>query len=137
MSRFKYRDIWDSKREAFEKVKKFLDAEDVDAQFSDRTGAYYSSDKFIITWKGNYKEMAAEYGIDKTDAFYASYSGFKAIKVCRNLFYEKQLKGFPSIERALIEVGLTFCITAEEKEEFFNKYAVRYNEKIKNLKPTK
>lgn len=121
--------VKESKREALEKIKNFLDCEEVDAQFSDRSGSYHSSDKFIVSWTGNYNGMAHEFSIDKTDSFYASYSGYRAIYARRTLFSEKQIAGYTSIERALIEVGLKLC-QKSEKKEFFEKYGVRYNLRI-------
>lgn len=124
-------EIKKSKANALEKIKQFLDASDVDGQFADRDGNYYSKDKFIIQWNANYKGMLCEFTIDKTDTFYADFSGYKAIYAVRNLFLEKQLKGYSTIERALIDVGLKLCPPKEQKA-FFDKYAVPYNEKIKS-----
>ena len=75
--------------------------------------------------------MLCEYGIDKTDAVYEDLSGYKAIFCVRNFFLEKQLKGFGSIERALIEVGLKLC-PQKEKKDFFDTFAATYNLKLKH-----
>lgn len=125
--------IKESKAAAFEQIKKFLDADDVNAQFDSRSGDYHSSDKFIVTWNGNYKKMWSEFGIDKCDSFYASYSGYRAIYVARGLFHEKQLGGYATIERALLEVGMKLC-PKNELEDFFKKYVVPYNERLKAQK---
>lgn len=127
---FKAKEVKESKRTALEKIKKFLDAENVDLQFSDVSGEYYSNEKFIITWNANYKGIPSEFGIDKCDSFYSSYSGYKAIYVTRGLFHEKQLKGFHSIERALLEVGMKLC-SKDEKKSFYEKYATKYNERLR------
>lgn len=124
------KEIKESKQKALEKIKELLRVNDVDGQFSGRSGDYYSNDKFIVTWNANYMGMLCEYGIDKCDAAYTALSGYKAIFVVRNLFLEKQLKGFGSIERALIEVGLTLC-PKKEKKDFFDTFAVTYNLKQK------
>lgn len=119
-----------------EQIRKYLDAENVDAQFNDRNAEYHSKDKFIVTWNENYKGIDSEFAIDKTDAFYASYSGYKAIYCTRGLFHEKQLAGYHSIERALIEVGMKLC-DKNEKEAFFDKYAVKYNQRLKKERKQK
>lgn len=127
---FTTKQIKESKKAALEKIKQFLDAENVDTQFADRTGAYYSNDKFIVTWNASWNGVPSEFAIDKCDSFYTAYSGYKAIYVTRSLFHEKQLKGYHSIERALIDVGLKLC-NKKEKKAFFEKYAIKYNAKLK------
>ena len=70
-----------------------------------------------------------ENSLELCDHFYQSYSGYKCVQARRNLFYEKQVKGFRTITRGLIEVGLALCTTMKEKQEFFKKYAEPYNKK--------
>ncbi len=124
-----------SKQEALDKITAFLDAPDVEAQFDKISGDYHSKDKFIVTWNDNWKGIPSEFAIDKCDSFYSSYSGSKAILATRSLFHEKQLKAYPSIEHALIDVAITKLISKkEDKVTFFNKYAVPFNERIKNKK---
>lgn len=130
---FTAKEIKQSKHVALEQIKKFLDAEDVDGQFKDRTGNYHSSEKFIVSWTANWKGIPSEFSIDKTDSFYGSCSGYKAIYATRSLVHEKQLGGYGSIERALIEVGLKLC-GKTDKKFFFEKYATRYNERIQKSK---
>ena len=113
-------------------IKKILDAGNVDEQFANRSGSYHSKDKFLVSWIGKYKTMPVEFSIDKTDYFYAAYSGYHATYNRRNLIYEKQIKGFASIEQALIIVGIKLCKNLEEKQQFFNKYAVPYNDRVKS-----
>lgn len=122
-------EIKKSKQEALQKIKQYLDAEDVEAQFEKRSGDYYSSEKFIVSWKANHHGMPSEKSIDKCDSFYQSYSGAKAIYASRSLFHEKQLQAYSSIERALIDVGLKLCPKAEKKS-FFDKYATKYNNRL-------
>lgn len=129
-NQFSAKEVRESKNTALLKIKEYLNTEDVEFQFDCRDGNYYSNDKFILIWVGNYKGVKVEYTLDKTDSFYSSYSGYKCIKAVRNMFLEKQLKGYHSFERALIEVGLSF-LRGQEKQEFFDKYATAYNEKIK------
>lgn len=117
------------KKEALAKIITILDKGDVEEQFEKNSGAYHSSEKFIITYLGNYKGMMVEFGLDKTDSFYASYSGYKCIYAARNLFFEKQLKGFDTIEHGLIYLGMKLC-SAKKKEEFFDRYAVPYNKRV-------
>ena len=131
--KFKSKEIKESRAKALEEIKKFLEAPDVDGQFSERSGEYFSKDKFIVTWKGNYRSVPSEFRIDKCDAFYAGFSGCKAIYCAVGLFHEKQLKGFPSIERALIEIGIGLCENQADKLSFYHKYALPYNRKIVNI----
>lgn len=116
---------------ALSKIKGILSLGDVEDQFSEVSGNYYSKDKFIVTWLGNWQGMPVEYSIDKVDAFYSAYSGGKAIYARRNLFYEKQLAAYSSIERALMEAGIKLCQSRKEKQAFFNQFAKPYNERIK------
>lgn len=127
---FKASQIKESRLKALEKIKELLSVDNVDAQFDAITGAYHSSDKFIVTWNSNWNGIPSEFAIDKCDSFSAAYSGYKAIYVTRSLFHEKQLGGYSSIERALSEVGMKLCSKAE-KVEFYEKFAVKYNERLK------
>lgn len=131
--KFTAKEINESKKAAFEKIKQFLEAENVDQQFDSKNGEYYSSDKFIVTWNANWKGIPSEFSIDKCDSFYASFSGKKAIYATRSLFHEKQLGSYFSIERALIEVGLKLC-SNDEKNAFFEKYVVKYNLRLQKEK---
>lgn len=124
------KEIKESKRKALEKIMEFLRVNDVDGQFAKRSGDYYSNEKFIVTWNANYQGMLCEFGIDKCDAGYEALSGYKAIYSVRNLFLEKQIKGFSSIERALLEVGLILC-HKKEKKHFFDTFVATYNLKQK------
>jgi len=133
---FTAKQIKESKKAALEKIKQFLEAEVVDAQFADRTGAYHSSDKFIVTWNANWKGIPSEFSIDKCDSFYAAYSGYKAIYATRSLFHEKQLGGYHSIERALIEAGMKLC-GKDENKAFFEKYATKYNARLQKEREQK
>jgi hypothetical protein len=72
-------EVRQSKDKALEQIKTFLKSENVNAQFNDRSGNYYSQDKFIVTWNAYYKGMLCEYKIEKCDAFYSAYSGHSAI----------------------------------------------------------
>lgn len=127
------KEIKESKRLALEKIIELLRVEDVDGQFAKRSGDYYSNEKFIVTWNAYYKGMLCEYGIDKCDGGYTALSGYKAIYCVRNLLLEKQLKGFSSIERALLEMGLRMC-HKKEKKIFFDTFVVTYNLKQKTKK---
>lgn len=126
---FERKEVIESRKNALLKIKDMLSAENVESQFDGKSGDYYSSDKFIVTWIGNWNGIPSEFSIDKTDSLFSSF-GNKAIKVTRSLVHEKQLKAYSSIERALIEVGLELSPKAEKKD-FFLKYAVSYNERLK------
>lgn len=120
--------IKESRQKAFEKIKEYLDKDNVEEQFSNLSGDYHSKDKFILSYLTNFKGFPYELTIDKVDGFYQDYSGFKCIKARRSLVSETQLKGFHSFERALVEEGLKL---APSRKEFFDKYAVAYNNKIR------
>ncbi|MCC3836255.1 hypothetical protein [Vibrio parahaemolyticus] len=125
------KEVAESRAKALEKIKHYLGAADIEGQFSNLDGNYYSSEKFLVTWSGNHQGIPAEFKIEKCDPAYQAMSGFCCIYGHAGLFHEKQIEGFGSFERALIVVGLKLCPTREAKIEFFNKYAVPYNEKIK------
>jgi hypothetical protein len=126
--------IKESRKKALEQIKTYLDAEDIEGQFDDRKGDYYSNDKFIISYLCNHNGFPHEISIDKTDSFYTSFSGAKCIKARRSLVSEKQLNAFRSFERALVEEGFKLCATKEKKKQFFEKYAVAYNNRLKVAK---
>jgi hypothetical protein len=130
---FTQSEIRESRQLALEQIKKFLDADDVNGQFNDRSGEYHSADKFIVSWKGNYNRMPSEFSIDKVDSFFNRISGSSSIYATRSLFHEKQLNSFETIERALLVVGLKLC-TKKQKKDFFNKYVVKYNAKLQQDK---
>lgn len=132
--KYSAKQISESRKEALKKVVSILDKGNPDKFFSNNSGEYYSEDRFLLVFKGNYKGMPSEYRIDKTDPMYASMSGNKAIYASVGLFHENQLQGYRSIERAFIDVGLKLCKNRKQKKEFFDKYAIPYNEK---LNPTK
>lgn len=119
--------VKESRKAALEKIKEYLDKEDVEQQFENT-----KENEKIVVWVGNVDGFPKEFTIEAVDKFYTSYSGgVKCITARRCLFSEKQLKGYHSWERALIEIGLKLCSGRKEKQEFFDKYAVRYNEKLK------
>lgn len=137
--KFTPKQIKESKLKALEKIKEILNHETdgfIDELFNERTGDYYSKDKFIISYNSNWKGIPSEFSIDKSVEFYKKISGYGAVYCTRSLFHEKQITGYATIERALIEVGLKLC-SKEEKEDFFKKYALRYNKKLKKNQPNK
>jgi len=134
--KYKSSEISISKEAALKKIKLLLEAEDVDSQFDLLSGDYHSKDKFIVSWIDNWKGIPSEYSIDKCDAFYAKLSGQKAILATRSLFHEKQLAGYNSIERALIEVGIKLS-NKNEKQDFYNTYATKYNTRLREAKLSK
>ena len=123
--------VKESREKALEQIKQYLNSEDIEGQFEDKNGDYYSSDKFIVSWSVNYQGFPHEMSIDKVDGFYTVYSGAKCIVVRRSLVSEKQLKAYGSFERALVDQGLKLCRNKEEKKQFFDKYAVAYNNRLK------
>lgn len=76
--------------------------------------------------------MSAEYKLEKVDPFYTLYSsGVKCIYGTAGLFHEKQLKAFYSLEQGLLHIGLLLCTSRRDKQIFFNRFAVPYNERLK------
>lgn len=119
--------IKESRQKALEQIKVYLDSDNIENQFLDRNGDYYSNNKFIVSWICNYNNFPHEVSIDKVDSF----RGTACITARRSLFSEKQLKAFSTFERALVTEGLKLCATKTEKKEFFDKYAVAYNNRLK------
>lgn len=126
--------ISDSRKQALRKIIEILDKGDIEGQFADRTGDYHSKDKFIVTWNGNWNGIPSEYKVEKCDAFYTAYSGYKAVYGTAGLFHEKMFKGYPSIEMALLDVGLKLCPNKKEMKMFWDKYVQPYIERVKKAK---
>jgi hypothetical protein len=126
--------IKETREKALKRIKEYLEVEDVERQFEDRNGDYYSNDKFIVAWAVNYKGFPYQMSIDKVDDFYSKVSGARCIVARRSLISETQLKAYSSFERALVEEGLKLCRNKEEKKQFFDKYAVAYNNRLKQKK---
>jgi|GEM_PF-5085546 len=122
--------IKESRQKALEQIKTYLDSEDIEKEFEDRNGDYYSNDKFIVSWVCNYNNFPHEASIDKVDSF----RGTACITARRSLLSEKQLQAYSTFERALVSEGLKLCGNKIEKKEFFDKYAVAYNNRLKQQK---
>ena len=129
--------VKESRQKALEQIKIHLDSEDIEGQFKDKNGNYYCSDKFIVSWNTNYNGFPHEVSIDKCESMYTGMTGAKCIVARRRLFSERQLKAYNSFERALVDQGLKLCATKTEKQEFFNKYAVAYNNRLKQQRNEK
>ncbi len=119
-----------SRAAALEKVTEILEKGDIDAQFADRNGDYYSKDKFLVVWSGNHQGMAAEFSLCKTDSVYKGMTGYAAIYTTQGLFHQHQFKGWPSIEAALIETGIGLCPTRKAKQAFWQRFAKPYNDRL-------
>lgn len=118
-----------SRKEVLAQVIKFLSVEDIENQFAKRDNGFYSNEKFLVVWKGNKNNLPCENRLDLCDNVYATISGLKCCYVSVGLFHEKQIKGFPAIERGLIEIGLLLS-DKKDKAAFFDKYAKPYNQKM-------
>lgn len=134
MAKFKKQDIIISRKNALDEIRKILDKGNVDLQFKDRKGGYNSSDKFLITWIGQYNGMPSQFGIDICDEWEMKLSGSKAIYATRSLLHEEQLGGYSTIERALLEIGLKLCPGKKEYMEFARQYIIPFNERIRQEK---
>lgn len=123
------KDLKESRETALSEIKSILDDPERLNEASNRQ-LFGSHDRkqFIVTWKSNYRGMACEERIDITDSFYKSYSGYGAIYCSVGLFHEKQLKGFSTLERALLTIGLKL---SRNSKDFFDKYVTPYNERLK------
>ncbi len=116
---------------ALEKVRRYLNVEDVEGQFSDIDAGYYSKEKFLVVWSGNYRGIPTEFKVEKCDSVYRLVSGYCCVYGHAGVFHENQIDGFNTFERALIVVGLKLCSTQAIKDEFVNEYVEPYNKKIK------
>lgn len=128
------KEVQQSRKAALEKIKLYLDTEDVEGQFTNIDGDYYSKDRFLVSWNGTYNLMLAEFSLNKCDSFYKAYSGHACTYTTQGLFHEHQFDGYPTIWRGLIEIGMKLCSNKKAKKEFFDKYVSRYNENLRAIK---
>jgi len=133
-NQYSAKELKESRAEALKTVEKYLSSDNIEEQFNGRGGEYHSKDKFLVSWKGNYNGFRVECSLDKTSD--NLFSRAKCIQAKRSLVMEKQVKAYGSFERGLIEVGLLLCPNREAKKEFFNRYVVKYNERIKSNETT-
>ncbi|ELP6119505.1 TPA: hypothetical protein I7730_00080 [Vibrio vulnificus] len=132
--KFSQKEVQESRLEALEKIRTYLRASDIEGQFANRNGGYHSSEKFLLTWKGNHNLMASEFKLEKTDAAYKAMSGFVCIYGVANIFHESQLGGYGTFERGLLEVGLKLCANRAAQKEFFDEFVKPYNERLEKQK---
>ncbi|TGJ99816.1 hypothetical protein EHO57_13715 [Leptospira langatensis] len=138
MSKFTRQEIKNSKRAALKEILRFLRASDIESPFKGRDGGYYSREKFIVSWIDNWKSIPSEFSLDLCDSFYQSYSGFVCTLSHRSIVHEKQIGGYRSIHRGLIEAAVK--IIGKDKKgqlSFFRKYVVPYNEALNKRKEGK
>ncbi len=125
--------IAESKAAALQKIKTILDgAPETITELEKNDGNQFSPKVFIISMLANHKGMPMEVNLEHCDNFYKSFSGHACIKTRKSLFYQKQLKGYPSIEFGLIQFGLDLIKDQKEKEDFWQKYAAPYNQRMKS-----
>ncbi len=123
--------IAESKADALQKIKTILDgAPDAITEIQKNAGSEFSPKVFIISMLANHNGMPMEVNLEHCDNFYKSYSGYACIKTRKSLFYQKQLKGYPSIEFGIIQFGMDLIKDQQEKEDFWRKYAAPYNQRI-------
>lgn len=131
MIKINHKQIRESRAKALEKIKEYLESENIEIQFENLDTNFYGKERFLVSWISLYKSIPAEYSINLTDASYRFLSGYCCTYTTQGLFHQKQFEGYRSFERAFIEVGMKLCPNKEAKIEFFQKYAVPYNEKLK------
>ncbi|MDK9790067.1 hypothetical protein [Vibrio sp. D431a] len=131
MDKVKANVVTSNRKAALEKIKEILRVGDVEAQFQHRCRDYHSSEKFIVTWVANWQGYAAEYKLSLTENMYRVMSGYECIYGVANLFNEHQFSGYQSVERGLLEVGLKLCANKSQKNDFFEEFAVPYNNRLK------
>lgn len=117
--------VKESREKALEQIKFYLQAPDIEEQFENK-----KEDDKLVVWVGNVNGFPKEFTIECVDSFYGSMSGYKCITASRCLFSEKQLKGYRTYERALLETGLKLCSGRKQKKEFFDKYIIPYNGRL-------
>ncbi len=117
-----------SRLEAIAKITSILDNPELLKQVQEHTSG---KDMFIISTLINYKGILMETNLEHCDSFYRAYSGYACIKARKSLISQKQLKGYPTIEYGLISFGIDLIKDKQEKIDFYNKYAVPYNENLK------
>lgn len=123
--------IAESRAQALVKAKEYLD--DIEQWEKKLEQNQFGSVEYIaLSYKCNYRGMASEINLEIPDSFYAGISGTRCHKARKNLVMQQQLQAYPNLECGLIRYGLELCKGREAKTEFFNKYAVPYNERLKN-----
>lgn len=122
-----------SRADAVRKIEELLSNPEISINGEAAT-SYYSNDKFLVTWIGNWKGIPSEYRIELSDMVYKMYSGYSAVYSCASLVHVKEFKGYQNVEMALIDVGMKLLSNRKEKIAWYNKYAIPYNEKIKAQK---
>ena len=76
----------------------------------------------LISYNTNWNGIPAEVQLKVCDSFYTAYSGNRCIKNQVTLFSQKQIKGYHSIHRGLLEMGMGLLPNKPAKKEFFEKY---------------
>lgn len=127
MGSFTAQEVKESKAKALAKIKEYLEAEDVAGQF---TGDYFGAERVIVSWNNNWKGFPVEYRLDHCDSFYTLYSGYKVVFVRVSLVQQKQISGYNSIHRALIDIAYKQLCPKKESDAFFQKYITRFNELV-------
>lgn len=133
---YKANKIKESRQKALDEIRKFLSVpeENIENQFRDKDPNFWGSEKFIVTWFGNYNGMFSEYKLELCDPFYLVYSGYKCVYGCAGLFHQHQFKGYSTVWRGLVMVGMLLCSNRSEKNEFFERFATPYNKHLQKLR---
>jgi len=130
---FSSAEIKASRAKALVQVREYLD--DIRHWENELPTKQFGSVEYIaISHLANYKGMGCEINLEIPDSFYGRYSGYKCIKARKSLIMQHQLKGYPNIEYGLIDYGMGLCTNRKEKNAFYEKYAVPYNERLKQQK---
>ena len=120
----KQKDVKDSRLKAFKTLKMLLEENKIaDVDFDDG--------ETIITYLGNINSFGVSYSLQKTDDDYFKFSGVRSMLIYTNFVIAKQPKSFRNIESGIITMAMELAPTKTVKTEIIEKYAMPYNEKIK------
>ena len=121
--------IDESRAKALAKIKGYLDnLEESLAEFKKIHPGEMGH--ILISYNTNSHGVPAEVQLKVFDSFYKAYSGYRCGKCQVTLFTAKQIKGYASIHRGLLEMGMGLLPNKPAKKEFFDKYVVPYNQAI-------
>lgn len=132
---FSAKEISDSRAKALIQVKEYLDKIEYWEEELPKK-QWGTVEHIAVSYLANYRGMKCEINLEIPDHFAGSMTGNACYKARKSLVLQQHLQGYGSIERGLIKYGLAICKGREEKKAFFEKYAVAYNERLKQKKQT-
>ncbi len=88
------------------------------------------TEHIAVSYLAFYSGMLCEINLEIPSLAYKMFSNTACYKAVKNLVFAKQLKSYASIEYGLLKMGMELC-RGPYRKIFFNKYAVQYNQSIK------